>query len=64
MRIEAIDIIEAIETIDAIVIIEAIVEIEAIEMIDVIEIRENQICNLSEARDRLLPELMSGEIEV
>ena len=29
-----------------------------------IEVLENQIANLQEARDRLLPKLMSGEMEV
>ncbi len=39
-------------------------EREASKLFDVIASRNNQIRNLSEARDRLLPKLMSAEIEV
>jgi len=39
-------------------------EQEASKLFDVIASRNNQIRNLSEARDRLLPKLMSAEIEV
>ncbi len=39
-------------------------EHEASKLFDVIASRNNQIRNLSEARDRLLPKLMSAEIEV
>lgn len=39
-------------------------EREASKLFDVIASRNNQIRNLSEARDRLLPKLMIGEIEV
>ena len=39
-------------------------EREASKLFDVIASRKNQIRNLSEARDRLLPKLMSAEIDV
>ena len=39
-------------------------EHEASKLFDVIASRNNQVRNLSEARDRLLPKLMSAEIEV
>ena len=39
-------------------------EREASKLFDVIASRNNQIRNLSEARDRLLPKLMSAEIQV
>ena len=39
-------------------------EQETSKLFDVIASRNNQIRNLSEARDRLLPKLMSAEIEV
>ena len=39
-------------------------EHEASKLFDVIASRNNQIRNLSEARDRLLPKLMNAEIDV
>lgn len=39
-------------------------ERQAQELHDIIAVKTKQISSLREARDRLLPKLMSGEIEV